>query len=139
MQTLGTLPHPDGLHHWIAYRFPIVDQDGQPVMIGINAIDVTEAMETKARLEQVLASGPAAIYTCEPGGDFALTYLSDNVKALVGWEARDFLADPLSGSITCIPKTGPGSQAAGIPVARGPPESGIPLPGQGRRLSLDAR
>ena len=41
----------------------------------------------------VLASGPAAIYTCEPGGDFALTYLSGNVKGLVGWEARDFLAD----------------------------------------------
>ena len=93
LQTLGSLRHPDGLHQWISYRFPIVDQDGQPVMIGINAIDVTEPMETKARLEQVLDSGPAAIYTCEPEGDFTLTYMSENVKALVGWEARDFLAD----------------------------------------------
>ena len=62
-------------------------------MIGLNAIDVTEPMATKARLEHLLASGPAAMYTCEPGGDFALTYLSENVKTLVGWEARDFLAD----------------------------------------------
>ena len=93
LQSLGPLPHPDGLHHWISYRFPIVDQDGQPVMIGVNAIDVTEPMATKARLEQVLASSPAAIYTFEPGGDFTLTYMSENVKALVGWEARDFLAD----------------------------------------------
>ena len=30
-------------------------------MIGLNAIDVTEHLETKARLEQVLASGPAAM------------------------------------------------------------------------------
>ena len=68
---------------------------GKPkdIAIDANAIDVTEVLKTKERLEQVLASGPAAIYTCEPGGDFALTYISGNVKGLVGWEARDFLAD----------------------------------------------
>ena len=93
LQTLGSLRHPDGLHQWISHRFPIVDQDGQPVMIGINAIDVTEPMATKARLEQVLASSPAALYTCEPGEDLTLTYVSDNIQALLGWEVRDFLAD----------------------------------------------
>ena len=93
LQTLGSLRHPDGLHQWISHRFPIVDQDGHTVMIGINAIDVTEPMATKARLEQVLDSGPAAIYTIEPGEDFALSYISENTKTLVGWEARDFLTD----------------------------------------------
>jgi len=93
LQTLGTLRHPDGLHHWISYRFPIVDQDGHTVMIGVNAIDVTEPMGNKERLERFLASSPVAIYTCEAKGDFAPTSISDNVKELVGWEARDFLAD----------------------------------------------
>ena len=93
LQTLGSLRHPDGLHQWISHRFPIVDQDGHTVMIGINAIDVTEPMATKARLEQVLDSGPAAIYTIEPGEDFALSYISENAKTLVGWQARDFLTD----------------------------------------------
>jgi two-component system cell cycle sensor histidine kinase/response regulator CckA len=93
LQTLGSLRHPDGLHQWISHRFPIVDQDGHTVMIGINAIDVTEPMATKARLEQVLDSSPAAIYTCDPGRDFALSYISENIKAVVGWEAREFLAD----------------------------------------------
>jgi len=93
LQTLGSLRHPDGLHHWISHRFPIADQDGHTVMIGINAIDVTESMATKARLEQILDSGPAAIYTCDPGRDFALSYISENIKAVVGWEAREFLAD----------------------------------------------
>ena len=58
LQTLGSLRHPDGLHQWIAYRFPIVDQDGRPVMIGLNAIDVTEPMATKARLEHVAGLRP---------------------------------------------------------------------------------
>jgi PAS domain S-box-containing protein len=94
LQSLEPLPHPDGrLRNWISYRFPIVDQDGHVVMIGINAIDVTEPMATEARLEQVLASGPVAIYTCKPGGGFSATYISDNSQALVGWEPRNFLAD----------------------------------------------
>ena len=94
LRTLGSLHHPDGLRHWISYRFPIVDQDGRPVMIGLNAIDVTEAMATKARLEQLLTSGPAAIYTVEAKGNFAPTYISDNVRGLVGWEPRQFLETP---------------------------------------------
>ena len=93
VQTLGSLRHPDGLHQWISHRFPIVDQDGTPVMIGVNAIDVTEPMAIKARLEQVLDSGPAAIYTIDPGRNFALSYISENIKTVVGWEAREFLAD----------------------------------------------
>jgi PAS domain S-box-containing protein len=93
LQTLGFLRHPDGLHQWISHRFPIADQDGHTVMIGTNAIDVTEPMATKARLEQVLDSGPAAIYTCDPGRDFAFSYISENIKTVVGWEAREFLAN----------------------------------------------
>ncbi len=92
LQTLGPLPHPDGVHHWVSYRFPIVGPEGSPVLIGITAIDVTEPMKTKARLEQLLASSPAAIYTCKVGSDFAPTYVSENT--LVGWESRDFLEDP---------------------------------------------
>ena len=63
-------------------------------MIGINAVDVTDHLETKAGLEHLLASGPATIYTFAAEGDFALTYISDNVKALVGWEPRHFLENP---------------------------------------------
>ena len=112
LQTLGSLRHPDGLHQWISHRFPIVDQDGHTVMIGVNAIDVTESMATKARLEQVLNSGPAAIYTCEPGGDFAPSYISENTKTLLGWEARELpgrfpvLAQPRASR---RPAPGPGA------------------------------
>jgi two-component system cell cycle sensor histidine kinase/response regulator CckA len=94
VRALDTLRHPDGLHHYIYYTFPIADQEGKPVMIGINAVDVTDHLETKARLEHLLASGPAAIYTVAAEGDFAPTYISDNVKGLVGWEPRHFLENP---------------------------------------------
>ena len=94
LQTLGSLRHPDGLHQWISHRFPIVDQDGKPVMIGLTGIDVTEPLATQARLELLLASGPAAIYTFKAEANFAPTYISDNVTGLVGWIPRHFLENP---------------------------------------------
>lgn len=46
------------------------------------------------QLERVLADSPAVIYTCEPDADFAVTYISDNVKTRMGCDASEFLDDP---------------------------------------------
>lgn len=92
--TVGTMLHADGAHHWVSYRFPIADARGQMVMIGINAIDITEHIETKTRLEHWLESSPMVIYTREPRGNFATTYISRNIQSLLGWEPRQFLEDP---------------------------------------------
>jgi PAS domain S-box-containing protein len=95
MRVLDTLPQPDGLHHWMYDVFPIVNDQGETVMIGVSALDVTDYVDAKEALERLLAYGPAAFYTCELGGALApTTYLSDNIRALVGWEAQDFLKDP---------------------------------------------
>jgi two-component system cell cycle sensor histidine kinase/response regulator CckA len=91
--TIGTLQQADGVHHWISHRFPIFNAEGEVAMIGINAMDITEHIQTKARLEHWLESGPMAIYTREPRGDFAFTYLSNNIQTLMGWEPQRFLTD----------------------------------------------
>jgi two-component system cell cycle sensor histidine kinase/response regulator CckA len=91
--TEGTLLHEDGMHHWISFRFPIFDADGQMTMIGINAMDITEHIQTRTRLEHWLESGPTVIYTREPRGDFAFTYLSNNIQILMGLQPQQFLAD----------------------------------------------
>lgn len=91
--TVGTMLHADGPHHWVSYRFPITNAAGQLEMIGINAIDITEHIETKARLEQWLEFGPTLIYTREARGDFATTYISKNVQTLLGWEPRHIIED----------------------------------------------
>ena len=91
---VGSMLHADGSHHWVSYRFPITNAKGQMVSIGINAIDITEHIETKARLEHWLNSSPTVIYTREPRGNFAVTYISRNVQSLLGLEPRQFLEDP---------------------------------------------
>lgn len=41
----------------------------------------------------LLASCPAVIYVCRFGGDFRTTYLSDNVRKVLGYAPEDFLDD----------------------------------------------
>jgi PAS domain S-box-containing protein len=92
--TMGTLHHVDGTHQWIAYRFLIADAAGEPSMIGVNAIDISEHLEIQTRLEHWLDSSPMVIYTREPRGDFGATYISKNIQGLMGWEPQEFLEDP---------------------------------------------
>jgi two-component system cell cycle sensor histidine kinase/response regulator CckA len=92
--TVGFMRHTDGPHHWISYRFLIAGAGGQPNLIGVNAIDITEHIATKTRLEHWLESSPTVIYTREPRGAFATTFISENIKALLGWEPRHLIEDP---------------------------------------------
>lgn len=50
-----------------------------------------ELIKTKKRLEYLLKSGPAIIYSCEPWGDYHKTYMSENVEEVLGYNAKEFL------------------------------------------------
>ena len=63
--------------------------------------DVTEREQileelhaAKKRLQHVLSSSPAVIYTADPAADFATTFISDNVKTQLGYEPEEYTADP---------------------------------------------
>jgi two-component system, sensor histidine kinase and response regulator len=45
------------------------------------------------RLEFLVNTSPLVLYTCEAGGDFRATFVSEGVKALWGYEREQFLAD----------------------------------------------
>ncbi|MEE9496279.1 MAG: PAS domain S-box protein, partial [Desulfobacterales bacterium] len=49
-----------------------------------------ELRRTKQRMQHILASNPAVIYSCNPTGDCATTFMSDNVKTELGYESREF-------------------------------------------------
>ena len=46
------------------------------------------------RLLTLLSSSPVVIYTCEVKGDYAATYISDNVEEIFGYKSEQFLNDP---------------------------------------------
>jgi PAS domain S-box-containing protein len=52
-----------------------------------------ELQQLKERLQFLLASNPAVIFTAAPTGDFCTTYISNNVKAIVGYDPQELLAN----------------------------------------------
>jgi PAS domain S-box-containing protein len=76
------------------------DYDASGKIVGLQGTvqDITERKQaeeelrsTRDRLQFLLTSSHAVIYTSKPGGDFQTTYISDNVTALLGYEPSDFI------------------------------------------------
>jgi PAS domain S-box-containing protein len=74
--------------------------DGRQKIIG-SIRDISErhrTMEelstTKKQLQHILSSSPAVIYSVDPASDFAATFVSDNVKAQLGYEPKEYIDDP---------------------------------------------
>jgi len=78
-------------------------RDDRGVVVGAEGIvhNITEQRRTRealkatqSRLQYLVASSPAVIYTCAPGGDYATTSMTENVTLRMGYEAREFTEDP---------------------------------------------
>ncbi|MEG4006193.1 PAS domain S-box protein [Microcoleus sp. Pol11C1] len=52
-----------------------------------------EFQQLKERLQFLLGSNPAVIFTAAPMGDFCTTYISDNVQTIFGYNPQELLAD----------------------------------------------
>ncbi|WP_414753245.1 PAS domain S-box protein [Anabaena sp. CCY 9910] len=77
---------------------PVYDQTGQLThYIGIQT-DITERKQAETallvsqqRLQYLLTSSPAVIYTCKTCGDFGSIFVSDNITTITGYEAQEFI------------------------------------------------
>lgn len=86
---------------WIAWEgYAIRDETGEIIEIQGVGRDITDrkqmeaAMEvTQARLRQLLRASPAIVYSRETTGERPLTFISDNIKNLLGYEPQEVLAD----------------------------------------------
>ncbi|MFX1422757.1 MAG: PAS domain S-box protein [Promethearchaeota archaeon] len=69
--------------------------------LGIIATDITERkraedelLKTKMRLEYLLKENPAVIYSCSLDGHFETTFMSENIKEILGHRVEDFIHNP---------------------------------------------
>jgi len=69
--------------------------------LGLITTDVTERTiaeeelkSTKFRFEYLLKSCPAVIYSCTPGGHFSTTFMSENIKEILGYQVKNFIDTP---------------------------------------------
>ncbi|MGB6438328.1 MAG: response regulator [Methyloceanibacter sp.] len=92
---------PEGSYFWVEDRQQIVrDAEGKPVEIVGSWMDVTarkEAEETRekvrSRLDLLLGAAPAVVYSFAASGDFAPTFVSDNIEGMLGYRPEEYLKD----------------------------------------------
>ena len=54
----------------------------------------TELKGTRQRLQYLLAVSPAIIYTTKATGDYACTFVSENLRAIMGYTPQEMTTDP---------------------------------------------
>ncbi|MBZ9604323.1 PAS domain-containing protein [Phyllobacterium sp. KW56] len=92
----------DGTYCWVNDAQHLIrDADSQPVEIVGSWSDITDrkraeeaAAAAQDRVSYLLTCVPAVIYSFKATGDFWPTFISPNVKDLLGYEREDYLESP---------------------------------------------
>jgi PAS domain S-box-containing protein len=53
LQTIEVVPHDEGLHSWLVSKFPILNESGEPMMVGGVAVDITEREQAEGKLREL--------------------------------------------------------------------------------------
>lgn len=92
---------PGVLHHWLTCYFPVPLKNGLARGVGFIVLDITQRKQAEQalrqiqeRLEYLLCTNPTIIYSCKPTGDYALTFISQNIFRQFGYEAQQLLDNP---------------------------------------------
>jgi len=91
----------DGSYCWVNDTQRLVrNSDGKPLEIVGSWSDITARKAAEeanaalhARIAQLLTSSPAVIYSYRATGDFAPTFVSENIRDQLGYEPEEYLKD----------------------------------------------
>ncbi|MGH8727958.1 MAG: EAL domain-containing protein [Burkholderiales bacterium] len=96
----GFLPTLSGQpRQWEVVVSPILGTGNQPVRLLAISREIAghkgvELKEAQVRLQHVLAVCPAIIYTTQASGDYACTFVSENIQQILGYTQQEMLDDP---------------------------------------------
>ncbi|HMK15206.1 MAG TPA: PAS domain-containing protein, partial [Burkholderiales bacterium] len=92
----------DGSYCWVSDELRIIrDAAGKPVEVVGSWSDISARKEAEAavaavhsRINHILASSPAVLYSFAATGDYAPTFISENVRKVFGYEQSEYLENP---------------------------------------------
>src|SRR5262245_21983630 len=92
----------DGSYCWVNDAQQLTrDKQGQAIEVIGSWSDITRRKQAEAaaaaasdRVQHLLARSPAVIYAFEASGDYKPTFISQNIKELLGYEREEYLESP---------------------------------------------
>jgi len=109
----------DGSYCWVNDEQHLVrDEKGEPAEVVGSWSNITarkqaeQARMPRARFDLLLHGAPAVVYSFEAGGNYAPTFVSDNIKRVLGYEPDQYLKDPEFWRSRVHPEDLPGVEAA---------------------------
>jgi PAS domain S-box-containing protein len=92
----------NGTYIWVSdEQYLLRGDDGEPLEIVGSWSNITSRKQAeqaenaaRARFDLLLHGAPAVVYSFEAGGSFAPTFVSDNIKRVLGYEPDQYLKDP---------------------------------------------
>ncbi len=94
--------HKAGHWIWVHDRGRVMSwtDDGKPLQMSGTHADISEQMATRhaleqeeARLRHLISNLPGTVYRCANDAHWTMSFISDSVKDLTGYEAREFLPE----------------------------------------------
>ena len=87
----------EGRSIFMQYHNVLVQPPDRDAYVLGHAQDVTELVRTqeelrvaKEQLDRLIAASPAMIFSAEPSGQYGATFMSSNVREIMGYEPEDF-------------------------------------------------
>ena len=92
----------NGNYIWVSDdQYLLRGDDGEPVEIVGSWSNITTRKQAeqaenaaRARFDLLLHGAPAVVYSFEAGGSYAPTFVSENIKRVLGYEPDQYLKDP---------------------------------------------
>ena len=94
--------HREGHYVWFQDTFKVIhDEAGRPLELVGSWADInerkaieTELKEARERSQYLLTVSPAIIYTTQASGDYACTFVSENIRSILGYAPEEMVTDP---------------------------------------------
>jgi len=83
------------LFKWIEWKVLAIVQEDRFIAVGRDTTErkwaEKELIDTKQSLELLLATSAAVVYRCDLAKNYPATFITDNIKEILGYEPEDFL------------------------------------------------